>query len=168
MLLLDASKPMRQKPGAIIYRKTQESRMATFHSHFQPFPFPAIPISGFMNGGRADKHLAPDRFGRRRAVVTTTHPRRRDFTFDSESPLSADVCRSPPQSLLRPPKKHAITIAVRTARPEAAPTAQTGWRTPRRGAGAVDRGGLENRCTRKGTEGSNPSLSASIHEEIAL
>jgi hypothetical protein len=25
----------------------------------------------------------------------------------------------------------------------------------------VDRGGLENRCTRKGTEGSNPSLSAS-------
>ena len=29
-----------------------------------------------------------------------------------------------------------------------------------RGAGAVDRGGLENRCTRKGTEGSNPSLSA--------
>lgn len=30
----------------------------------------------------------------------------------------------------------------------------------RRGAGVVDRDGLENRCTRKGTEGSNPSLSA--------
>jgi hypothetical protein len=30
----------------------------------------------------------------------------------------------------------------------------------RRGAGAVDRGGLENRCTLMGTEGSNPSLSA--------
>ena len=29
-----------------------------------------------------------------------------------------------------------------------------------RGAGAVERGGLENRCTRKRTEGSNPSLSA--------
>jgi hypothetical protein len=33
---------------------------------------------------------------------------------------------------------------------------------PRRGAGAVDRGGLENRCTLMGTEGSNPSLSASV------
>lgn len=33
-------------------------------------------------------------------------------------------------------------------------------RLSRRGAGVVDRGGLENRCTRKGTEGSNPSLSA--------
>ncbi len=29
-----------------------------------------------------------------------------------------------------------------------------------RGAGAVERGGLENRCARKRTEGSNPSLSA--------
>ena len=34
-------------------------------------------------------------------------------------------------------------------------------RTPiRRGARVVDRGGLENRCTLAGTEGSNPSLSA--------
>ena len=30
----------------------------------------------------------------------------------------------------------------------------------RRGAGAVERGGLENRCALTGTEGSNPSLSA--------
>ena len=30
----------------------------------------------------------------------------------------------------------------------------------RRDAGAVERGGLENRCARKRTEGSNPSLSA--------
>ncbi len=30
----------------------------------------------------------------------------------------------------------------------------------RKDAGVVDRDGLENRCTRKGTEGSNPSLSA--------
>ena len=30
----------------------------------------------------------------------------------------------------------------------------------RRGAGAVERGGLENRCAFTGTEGSNPSLSA--------
>ncbi len=33
-------------------------------------------------------------------------------------------------------------------------------REMRRGAGAVERGGLENRCTLTGTEGSNPSLSA--------
>src|ERR1700760_888958 len=33
-----------------------------------------------------------------------------------------------------------------------------------RGAGAVDRGGLENRCTLMGTEGSNPSLSAIRHD----
>ncbi len=33
-------------------------------------------------------------------------------------------------------------------------------KTVRRGAGAVERGGLENRCTRERTEGSNPSLSA--------
>lgn len=31
---------------------------------------------------------------------------------------------------------------------------------PRRGAGVVDRGGLENRCTLAGTQGSNPCLSA--------
>ena len=30
----------------------------------------------------------------------------------------------------------------------------------RRGAGVVERGGLENRCTLAGTEGSNPSPSA--------
>ena len=29
-----------------------------------------------------------------------------------------------------------------------------------RGAGVVERGGLENRCTRKGAVGSNPTLSA--------
>ena len=33
---------------------------------------------------------------------------------------------------------------------------------PRKDAGVVDRGGLENRCTRLGTEGSNPSLSAKV------
>ena len=32
----------------------------------------------------------------------------------------------------------------------------------RRGAGAVERGGLENRCTRERTVGSNPTLSASF------
>src|SRR5262245_52954951 len=32
----------------------------------------------------------------------------------------------------------------------------------RRGAGVVDRDGLENRCTDNRTEGSNPSLSASL------
>ena len=31
---------------------------------------------------------------------------------------------------------------------------------PRRGAGVVERGGLENRCTFAGTQGSNPCLSA--------
>ena len=34
----------------------------------------------------------------------------------------------------------------------------------RRGAGAADRAGLENRCGRKPTEGSNPSLSA-LHSD---
>jgi hypothetical protein len=33
-------------------------------------------------------------------------------------------------------------------------------RPPRRGAGVVERGGLENRCGRKSTQGSNPCLSA--------
>jgi hypothetical protein len=33
-------------------------------------------------------------------------------------------------------------------------------RPRRRGAGVVERDGLENRCARKGTEGSNPSPSA--------
>ena len=36
----------------------------------------------------------------------------------------------------------------------------------RRGAGAVDRGGLENRCTLTGTEGSNPSLSAKSSTQL--
>ena len=36
----------------------------------------------------------------------------------------------------------------------------TAKRFPRRGAGVVERGGLENRCALTGTEGSNPSLSA--------
>ena len=36
----------------------------------------------------------------------------------------------------------------------------TGISPPWRGAGVVERGGLENRCGRKSTEGSNPSLSA--------
>ncbi len=34
----------------------------------------------------------------------------------------------------------------------------------RRGAGVVDRGGLENRCTFAGTVGSNPTPSASIFQ----
>lgn len=33
---------------------------------------------------------------------------------------------------------------------------------PWRGAGAVERGGLENRCASNRTEGSNPSLSANF------
>ena len=33
---------------------------------------------------------------------------------------------------------------------------KTNWK----GAGVVDRGGLENRCTLAGTQGSNPCLSA--------
>ncbi len=33
-----------------------------------------------------------------------------------------------------------------------------------KGAGVVDRGGLENRCTLAGTQGSNPCLSAVINE----
>lgn len=33
----------------------------------------------------------------------------------------------------------------------------------RRDAGVVDRGGLENRCTFTGTQGSNPCLSAKIY-----
>jgi hypothetical protein len=32
--------------------------------------------------------------------------------------------------------------------------------SPRRDAGAVERGGLENRCTRERTVGSNPTPSA--------
>ena len=32
----------------------------------------------------------------------------------------------------------------------------------RRGAGVVERGGLENRCTSNSTVGSNPTLSATI------
>ena len=42
------------------------------------------------------------------------------------------------------------------------PLARTGPQGhPRRDAGVVERGGLENRCARERTEGSNPSLSAS-------
>ena len=37
----------------------------------------------------------------------------------------------------------------------------------RRGAGAVERGGLENRCAFTGTQGSNPCLSASRHAAAA-
>ena len=37
---------------------------------------------------------------------------------------------------------------------------------PRRGAGVVDRGGLENRCTLTGTQGSNPCLSASDEKQF--
>ena len=37
---------------------------------------------------------------------------------------------------------------------------QDRYRLPRRGARVVDRGGLENRCTREGTVGSNPTPSA--------
>ena len=37
----------------------------------------------------------------------------------------------------------------------------------RKDAGAVDRDGLENRCTLTGTQGSNPCLSANYHHESA-
>ena len=50
-------------------------------------------------------------------------------------------------------------VAVPGGRIYNAPPPGSMWRE-RRGAGAVDRGGLENRCTLMGTEGSNPSLSA--------
>ena len=36
----------------------------------------------------------------------------------------------------------------------------------RRGARVAESGGLENRCTRKGTVGSNPTLSARIKESM--
>ncbi len=36
----------------------------------------------------------------------------------------------------------------------------THYEVTRRGARVVESGGLENRCTRKGTVGSNPTLSA--------
>ena len=36
-----------------------------------------------------------------------------------------------------------------------------------RDAGVVDRAGLENRCGRKATEGSNPSLSACVSLQFA-
>ena len=36
----------------------------------------------------------------------------------------------------------------------------------RRGAGVVERGGLENRCGRKSTQGSNPCLSASSFPDV--
>ncbi len=36
------------------------------------------------------------------------------------------------------------------------------WATARKDAGVVDRDGLENRCILSGTEGSNPSLSATV------
>src|SRR5690625_1257175 len=39
---------------------------------------------------------------------------------------------------------------------------------PRRGAGAVERGGLENRCARERTVGSNPTLSAIYRRERFL
>ena len=42
----------------------------------------------------------------------------------------------------------------------AGPRTQPGPDNRRRGAGVVERGGLENRCARERTEGSNPSLSA--------
>ena len=41
------------------------------------------------------------------------------------------------------------------------PPLRPGSPIPRRGARVVDWGGLENRCARKGTVGSNPTLSAS-------
>ena len=37
-----------------------------------------------------------------------------------------------------------------------------------RGAGVVERGGLEKRCARKGTEGSNPSHSATVKDYTAV
>src|SRR4051812_47400312 len=50
---------------------------------------------------------------------------------------------------------------ARTAWPESRrPSADTLVRRPRRGAGVVERGGLESRWSRKRLEGSNPSPSA--------
>ncbi len=41
-----------------------------------------------------------------------------------------------------------------------------GARLPRRDAGVVERGGLENRCARERTQGSNPCLSATQSIEL--
>src|SRR5690606_31691807 len=50
---------------------------------------------------------------------------------------------------------HRLTAALPADRRPTPPSAFS-----RRGAGVVERGGLENRCALTGTEGSNPSLSA--------
>jgi hypothetical protein len=56
-------------------------------------------------------------------------------------------------------KKRAIASPARQSAPEAPPPVAQASKL-RRGAGVVDRGGLENRCARKRTVGSNPTLSA--------
>ena len=57
--------------------------------------------------------------------------------------------RDPPSGLAGPPARRYCPAALREPHLEM-----------RRGARVVDRGGLENRCTCKGTVGSNPTLSA--------
>jgi hypothetical protein len=59
------------------------------------------------------------------------------------------------------------TIARGLRKPRPAATYPTGL-VPRRDAGAVERGGLENRCGCKPTEGSNPSPSATCPHESVL
>ena len=56
---------------------------------------------------------------------------------------------------------HVSTSVSGLARPSQA-------HTPWRGAGVVERGGLENRCGRKSTEGSNPSLSATTPKKYII
>ena len=53
------------------------------------------------------------------------------------------------------------------ARATVAPVAGSAHRL-RRGAGVVDRGGLENRCARERTVGSNPTPSATSPRESVL
>src|SRR5204863_7468280 len=52
---------------------------------------------------------------------------------------------------------------VKAARRGAGDPADQTWR----GGRVVDGGGLENHCTRKGTGGSNPSLSATLRSDLA-
>ena len=58
--------------------------------------------------------------------------------------------------------------ALRIAPCEEPRTAVDAPLSPRRGAGVVERGGLENRCGCKPTQGSNPCLSAKTATRCVL
>ena len=83
------------------------------------------------------------------------------------------VCRiqgcGPPRVWRRPAPEgewHGVNGAA--ANPKVAPRDLIGYRIRTwRGAGEVERGGLENRCPRKWTVGSNPTPSAIAQARIA-